>query len=161
MWWSKKKTLMIKKNIKINDLKLRGTACGGEISSRIFHDQIWIEKFLTMLRRRNANKKCPWSNKNRKILDRKIGWISENCEVVCLFGCGVSLSKGPYQPAQRHRLRQANACKKIAVIKQELKNSYQQDLLNVWKFWNGLFGLQFVDGHRGIGKVNSETKVKN
>ena len=28
------------KNIKINDLKLRGTACGGEISSRIFHDQI-------------------------------------------------------------------------------------------------------------------------
>ena len=28
------------KHIKINDLKLRGTACGGEISSRIFHDQI-------------------------------------------------------------------------------------------------------------------------
>jgi hypothetical protein len=28
------------KNIKINDLKLRGNACGGEISSRIFHDQI-------------------------------------------------------------------------------------------------------------------------
>ena len=28
------------KNIKINDLKLRGTDCGGEISSRIFHDQI-------------------------------------------------------------------------------------------------------------------------
>jgi len=52
------------KNIKINDLKLRGNACGGEISSRIFHDQIWIEKFLTILRRRDANKKCPWSNKN-------------------------------------------------------------------------------------------------
>ena len=44
------------KTIKINDLKLRGTACGGEISSRIFHDQIWIEKFLTILRRRDANK---------------------------------------------------------------------------------------------------------
>jgi hypothetical protein len=28
------------KNIKINDLKLRGTACGGEISRRNFHDQI-------------------------------------------------------------------------------------------------------------------------
>jgi hypothetical protein len=28
------------KNIKINDLKLRGIACGGAISSRIFHDQI-------------------------------------------------------------------------------------------------------------------------
>ena len=28
------------KHIKINDLKLRGTACGGEISSRNFHDQI-------------------------------------------------------------------------------------------------------------------------
>ena len=27
------------KNIKINDLKLRSTDCGGEISSRIFHDQ--------------------------------------------------------------------------------------------------------------------------
>jgi hypothetical protein len=28
------------KNIKINDLKLRGTDCGGEISSRSFHVQI-------------------------------------------------------------------------------------------------------------------------
>jgi hypothetical protein len=27
-------------NIKINDLKLRDTASGGEISSRNFHDQI-------------------------------------------------------------------------------------------------------------------------
>ena len=39
------------KTIKINDLKLRGIACGGAISSRIFHDQIWIEKFLKILRR--------------------------------------------------------------------------------------------------------------
>lgn len=82
------------KNIKINDLKLRGTACGGEISSRNFHDQIWIEKLLTILRRRDANKKCPWSHKNWKILDKNICWISESCKVVCLFGCGVSLSKG-------------------------------------------------------------------
>jgi len=28
------------KHIKINDLKLRGTACGGEIPSGNFHDQI-------------------------------------------------------------------------------------------------------------------------
>ena len=28
------------KTIKINDLKLRGTACGGEISGRILYDQI-------------------------------------------------------------------------------------------------------------------------
>ena len=82
------------KIIKINDLKLRGTACSGEISSRNFHDQIWIEKFLTILRRRDAIKKCPWSNKNWKILDKKIGWISKNCEVVCLFGCWISLTKG-------------------------------------------------------------------
>ena len=128
------------KNIKINDLKLRGTDCGGEISSRSFHVQIWIEKFLAILRRRDAIKKCPWSDKNWKILDKKIGWIFENCEVVCLFGCGVSLSKGPTTPASseapppvRKRLQEN------AMIKQELKNSYQEDLLNVWKFWNGLF----------------------
>ena len=72
------------KNIKINDLKLRGTACGGEISSRIFHDQIWIEKFLTILRQRDANKKCPWSNKIEKFLTRR---LVEYPKIVKWFVC--------------------------------------------------------------------------